>query len=656
MISLPGFSVEEPLGRGRTGEVYQARRDTGGAQVAVRKVAGHLAGRKGVVQSLRELGASCASLRSSGAVPVTDVIEYEGEVFVVEPFVRGTPLSIGLADGKLSDVKLKELAHELMDAVKDLHRQRVVHGDIRPANIIISDHGPRLVGAGVALRANRRSGQGGFLTRDPYDAPELDEGRSSHLTDVFALGAVLMYAVTGEEGPYHFLSETDGLRDVLFDAMSVKPEERPGNVEILRKTFDAGLRGRGHLRPREQTSPVITSWGASSGALEEPDDAPQFAFPEEDELATRGGMPAVRPSSFPTDSPKLAAMEAALEEERRKQAETDELNSRGKMFSAAARLVAPMAEHKGGDPREEVEKWHVVDLVEESEPARPAVEIDVEAGIVSARKPGTKPPGERISEALDWLQASWKLAGWIGGSVLIFVLLILLWPSHPTEMMSIDPGGLVTVGDPEGQRDERPGANVVVDPFLLDRSEVRVSEYRQCMATQVCSTPAIPLPEDGQLPVTAVSWIQAQAYCRSIGKRLPSENEWEAAARRRGRYPWGDEAPSCTRAHYGRLERGPCAEEGVAAGVVAAPSAEALEETEDLVHLVGNVWEFVDTDYAPQRGPGTGGPTVPGQSALRVIKGAAFGSLPSLLRPGVRIGVRTDYWAEDVGFRCAMDR
>ncbi len=654
MISLPGFAVEEPLGRGRTGEVYQGRRDADGAMVAIRKVAGHLAGRDGVVQSLRELVASCASLRKSGSIPSTDVIEHEGDVFVIEPLVRGVPLSLRLADGKLSEVKVKELAHALMDSVTDLHRQRIVHGDIRPSNIIMTDEGVRLVGAGIALRTNRRSGQGGFLTRDPYDAPELDERRSSHLTDVFAIGAVLMYAVTGEEGPYHFISETDGLRDVLFDAMAPEPRERPGNVELFRKSFESGLRVRGRLRPREQVGPLITSWGPSPEVPDEPSREPEFAFPDEDDLATRGTMPAVGLSSFPADSPRLAAMESALEEERRKKAEIDARNSRGKMFSAAARPNVPMAE-RGAATRDASEKWHVVDLVGDEEFSRPGVKIDIDAGMVSARKPGTKPPGERISEVLDWVQSHSRLVGAAAGTCLLIPLLVLLWPNNPGEMVSVTPSGAVTVGDPDGQRDERPGAGVMVEPFFLDRSEVRVSEYRACTQAQVCSAPSVPMPDDGALPVTGVSWIQAQAYCRSIGKRLPSENEWEAAARRRGSYPWGDEPPSCSRAHYGRLERGPCAEEGVIAGPVAAPSPVSLEETEDLVHLAGNVWEFVDADYAPHRGAGTGGPAVPGQSALRVIKGGAFGSGAIQLRPGARVGVRTDYWAEDVGFRCAKD-
>ncbi len=658
MINLPGFTIEEPLGRGRTGSVYQARRDGDSTLFAVRHVAGNLAVRAGVADSLRELPAACASLRSSVAVPVIEVIEHGGELYVLEPLVRGTPLAMTLGRS-MGDDPLRSLAHDLFDAVADLHRHRVVHGDIRPGNILVTDHGPRLVGVGVALRTQQRSGQGGFLMRDPYDAPELAQGQSSHLSDIFALGAVLMYAVTGEEGPYHFMTETDGLRDVFFKAMEAAPGARHGNIEAFRGALEHGLKRRGPLRPKDSTGPVITSWGSPASSVSNPEAVPQFDFPEEDDLATREGIPVApdfgmprRPgdSAFPVDSPKLRAMQAEMERERER---AREIESKGKMFAASAR------EDHADLLKREVNpvRRHVVDMsmADGGDSARPLVDVAVEDNMVQARLPGTKPRGEWINELIDTLQAHQLAIGAVTTGVFVLLLTVLLWPDRPAEMAVVKPAGPVAVGDPEGQRDERPGALMNVAGFLLDRAEVTVGQYRECMRTQGCSPPSADLPDDDALPVTAVSWIQAQAYCKSVGKRLPTENEWEAAARGGGRYPWGDEPPSCTRAHYGHRVGGPCAEEGVDPGPVAAPGGEELASTGQVVHLLGNVWEFVDTDYEPTRGPGTGEASVPGRSTLRVIKGGAFGSEVDAVNPGGRIGVRSDYWAPDVGFRCAKD-
>jgi len=658
VILLAGYEVIEPLGKGRTGEVFRLRRASDGAQFAVRRVAAPLAARAGVAESLQELPTLCEGLRSPFAVPVAEVRVSSDGLLVFEPWVDGEPIEALLDGGPLKEHVLRDLTEQLCAAVKDLHRRKIVHGDLRPSNVLRTDYGLRVVGAGVALRTKRRSGHTSFLMRDPYDAPELDSGQSSHKTDLFAVGSLLMYAVTGEAGPYEYATQTDDLRDVLFEAMSPDPKDRMSSVEDLRERVLAKIGREGIQRPRQQTGPVITSWGASTSQTAPV--PPEIAFPEEEELATRGeGMKAVpdpgsfatpsqiaQPepapafevaildvqegpkSAFPTDSPNFAEMEAALQAERARQRKAE---AEGKRF-------ADPAPESGLEPVEEP-------ILGRSGPT------------VTARKPGTKPRGEWISEIGDVVgpllqRFKVPLAG-LG----VFVLLVLgirALPERPDEMLKVAPEGQVTVGDPEGQRDEQPGATVAVAPFLLDRGEVTADAYRDCMAQQACSKPSLPLPA-GRLPATGVNWIQAQAYCRWAGKRLPTENEWEAAARLRGKWPWGDEGISCSRARYGRYQGGECAEPGVDGAAAAVPGDDVLEASGLPVDLIGNVWELVDTDYSPARGAGSGSASVPGQTTLRVIKGGAWSASAAELRPGGRVGVRSDYAAADVGFRCAKD-
>jgi iron(II)-dependent oxidoreductase len=154
-----------------------------------------------------------------------------------------------------------------------------------------------------------------------------------------------------------------------------------------------------------------------------------------------------------------------------------------------------------------------------------------------------------------------------------------------------------------------------------------------------------------------VTWIQAQTYCRSIGKRLPSENEWEAAARTLGgRFPWGDLEPACGRAVYGEIAGGACDRgTGGEPGPAAIGPGGVEPEPETVLHLAGNVWEFVDSDYAPSRGAGSGERSQPGASTLRVVKGGAYSTSAHDLRSAARLGVLIDHQADDVGFRCALD-
>src|SRR5262249_5576826 len=117
-------------------------------------------------------------------------------------------------------------------------------------------------------------------------------------------------------------------------------------------------------------------------------------------------------------------------------------------------------------------------------------------------------------------------------------------------------GGVFAMGaannDHEASADERPVHQVTVQPFALDKTEVTVTAYRACVDAGRCTAP---YPGDGcnwsqpeQLthPINCVDFSQAQAYCKAHGKRLPSEEEWEYAARgtQGQKWPWGNQPPS----------------------------------------------------------------------------------------------------------------
>jgi len=212
------------------------------------------------------------------------------------------------------------------------------------------------------------------------------------------------------------------------------------------------------------------------------------------------------------------------------------------------------------------------------------------------------------------------------------------------------------MGDAEGTRDERPGFDWTHGRFFLDRAEVTVGQYETCVAEGGCTAVAGRLArpqDDAGEAVAGVTWLQASAYCAQQGKRLPSENEWEAAARHfGGRYPWGDGSPTCAGAWYGALASGACSKPGVQP----APRGvdpEVLEAAVAPLNLAGNLWEYTNSDYEPHRRPGSGELAGAGSSVLKVIKGGAFSTGPRELRSAARLGVEMDHWAADVGFRCA---
>ena len=168
---------------------------------------------------------------------------------------------------------------------------------------------------------------------------------------------------------------------------------------------------------------------------------------------------------------------------------------------------------------------------------------------------------------------------------------------------------------PQAEPAEKPAHEVEVGTFALDLTEVTIEAYQRCVAAKKC-TPS-DVEGDGinnsgydcngarldrrDYPINCITWQQARAYCVWLGKRLPSESEWEYAARgKTGRlYPWGNESADCKHA----VMRG-CGGPDVTRPVGSKPEGDTPEGVHD---LAGNVYEWVDgcpaEDYQPTSVP-----------------------------------------------------
>lgn len=217
-------------------------------------------------------------------------------------------------------------------------------------------------------------------------------------------------------------------------------------------------------------------------------------------------------------------------------------------------------------------------------------------------------------------------------------------------MVAIPAGPFVMGGGDEP--DEQPRRTVVLSAFAIDRDEVTRAEYFECVRAGACRAAADARPEDAtsRLPVTHVSWLDADAYCRFAGKRLPTEAEWERAARGTdGRiYPWGD-APDCARANWGNYDGEGACPQNPGRPVEVGAYGGAIHD------LAGNVWEWVadwyDADYyrrAPARDP-----RGPRRGERRVVRGGACCSMFGLPRASNRLAFPPSYRDDDLGFRCA---
>lgn len=222
-----------------------------------------------------------------------------------------------------------------------------------------------------------------------------------------------------------------------------------------------------------------------------------------------------------------------------------------------------------------------------------------------------------------------------------------------------------TVRDPECHPNENPRHAVTLShDFLVQRTEVTVAAYRKfCQAPQCEMPPAPEFDRDwawSDHPIVNVTWDDARRYCASIDARLPTEAEWEYAARgSQGgwRYPWGNQLTHDD-ANFGTDQ---CCK-GHAAGrdrwEFTAPVASFSPNGYGLFDMAGNVWEWIadwyDEHYYEHsaardpRGPATG--------EFHLVRGGSWTMYPRNLRVTRRPKFLADakYW--DTGFRCVRDR
>jgi formylglycine-generating enzyme required for sulfatase activity len=219
-------------------------------------------------------------------------------------------------------------------------------------------------------------------------------------------------------------------------------------------------------------------------------------------------------------------------------------------------------------------------------------------------------------------------------------------------------GGTFVMGSPDGEGapDEHPSHQVTLRAYCVDRIEVTVGAYTQCVTAGACTRTAAALPQDNA-PVTGIDWEQAVSFCRFAGGRLPTEAEWEYAARGNDgrRFPWGETPPSdCARADWTPPGSGQSC-----AGVGPSPAAlrEGGASPSGALDMVGNVWEWTADWYAPRYTAGVArNPTGPAEGSARVTRGGGWNNDQiERMRVTWREGQHPAFRDFDLGVRCAYD-
>lgn len=225
----------------------------------------------------------------------------------------------------------------------------------------------------------------------------------------------------------------------------------------------------------------------------------------------------------------------------------------------------------------------------------------------------------------------------------------------PPDMIAI-PGGEYVIGRNEGDlldKFESPQHPVTLQPYYIDKTEVTNADYKKFMEATGHGAPAT--WPNGQIkqgteyfPVTGVSHADAEAYAKWAGKRLPTEDEWEAAAHGRtpSLFPWGNDQD------FSRMNIKPS---GIEAPVRVGASPAGASPF-GVLDMSGNVWEWTATEAAPY--PGSKETVTPEASGKRqmVIRGGAFNEVPKRCTTTFRNWVPFDFKGKELGFRCVKSQ
>ncbi|MFO7675688.1 MAG: bifunctional serine/threonine-protein kinase/formylglycine-generating enzyme family protein [bacterium] len=649
-VLVGNYRITEEVGRGGMGVVYRAvHRKIESQVVAVKLLSPKLIfGDPEAARRAADEANSQARLRGHpNIVSLFDYVENEDGLFLILEYiagVRGVRDLAGLvkARGALPPEELGRLFGQVLSAVGFAHRHGIVHRDLKPLNIMLTEFGAKVGDFGIARIVSGNTGvsvSGHRVGTPAYMSPEqvLDK-RLDRRTDIYSLGCTLYEAATGrlpfdesdtssffeahlQEPPIPPRRANPGISEamerVILKAMRKKPQERFQSCEEFAEALENSLRLTAHSLQPEERSPQPP---ADSLQPDEEKGRQPPAHSIRPEAVMRKTIP--DPVAAVPEVPHYSSL-ITHHPPRRKAV----LGIGIGIAIAAVVLLVVLTGNRGRD-------------------AAPAGPGAAEQPAVSGERPAAGGMRSLGRNAQGYEEA--------------------LWLKDSSVMVRI-PAGAFTMGSDASDADsgEKPVRQVYLDAYHIDKHEVTNRQYKK-----FCDATGRGYPQDPgfesmsnyfqsypSYPVVNVSWDDARAYADWAGKRLPTEAEWEKAARGTDgrKYPWGNEAPDAGGRYRANYDPGNYTEDGYR-HTSPVGSFPAGASPYGLLDMAGNVWEWCndwyDSDYY---GKGVDrNPPGPSSGSFRVLRGGSWNlNVAWGLRGAHRVGYAPSYRSRDLGFRCA---
>lgn len=627
---LGPYEILEPLGEGGMASVYKAFQAGVDRQVALKVLPRQLATDPTFVARFRQEARALAQLQHPHIVPIHDFGEEGGYTYLAMSYIEGGTL-VSMMNGRpLPLGVVRRIISQIGDALDYAHSTGLVHRDVKPSNILIDKRGNCLLtdfGISKLIASSSSITTTGSTTGTPaYMSPEQGLGHKiDGRSDQYSLGVILYELVTGRP-PYDADTPIAVVIKHIYDPLKPPRELNPELPENVERVIIRALA----KNPDERFATV----GEMVRAL-------QMAIPDSDLFPhVKAGV-----RTMPLSAPEIRA----------------QLRRSHSLALAAAAGVVLLTIFGG-----------VFALLNSSSPVTAAATATAPppatAAPVTAMVASPSPTGEPTATAAA------TAAPTSAATIAPTAPMVIATPFTPTpeagavEISAVDgmrlrfvPAGPFLMGsdrnDVNALAFEWPQRTVTLDAFWIDETEVTNGQYALCVAAGRC-VPPISLrsatrqnyysdPAYANYPVIYVNWAEARDYCEWAGRRLPTEAEWEKAARGvdGALYSWGNNAPSPARANFNRTRNDTTAVGSYAEG--ASPFG-ALD-------MAGNVYEWVNDWYlgayyaeAPEANP-----LGPATGTSRVLRGGAWNSEGREIRAASRYSYGPTRRENFIGFRCA---